>query len=363
MKGIPWTSGAEIARFIRSFFDERSAVTAAVFLLLILVGIVDYVTGFSFSFSVFYLLPIILAGWWVGRGFAYLIAGLSVLSLNASDLLAGQRMEPGTLLAWNALIELFFYLIVVWLLMRWKGLHDTLEAEVHDRTRDLTAEIAAREELESRILTISEREQRRIGCDLHDVLCQHLAATALAAKVLEERSQGPAVVEAGNVVRMIEEGMTIAREMARGLTVVLSGSDNLCVALEELAVKTREHFGVECLLRSGDAQFSLDDFRTIHLYRIAQEAISNAVRHGKAARLIVTLSRIGDRGILTVQDDGSGMPDQQEPSSGMGLRIMRHRARLLGGQLDIYEEAAKGVTISCSFAVNGELPSARDDIL
>ena len=246
----------------------------------------------------------------MGRSYACFIAVLSVLTLNASDLLAGQRVDSGLLFIWNVLIQLFFYLIVIWLLMRWKGLHDTLEAGVRERTRDLTAEIAAREQLESKILTISEREQRRIGCDLHDVLCQHLAATALAAKVLEERIAGPVAVEAGHVVRMIENGMTIAREMARGLTLVLSGNDNLRVALEELATKTRDHFGVECLLRSGDAQISLDDFRAIHLYRIAQEAINNAIRHGKAARLIVTLSRVGDRGILTVQDDGSGMPDQ-----------------------------------------------------
>ena len=362
MNSVRLTKGAEIRRFIRSLFAARSAAIAAAFLLLALAGIADYVTGFSLSFSVFYLLPIILAGWRVGRRFACFIAILSVLSLNASDLLAGQRVEPGLLLVWNALIQLLFYLIVIWLLMRWKGLHQTLEAGVRERTRDLTAEIAAREELESKILTISEREQRRIGCDLHDVLCQHLAATALAAKVLEERIAGSAAVEAGHVVRMIENGMTIAREMARGLTLVLSGNDNLCVALEELVAKTREHFGIECLLSSGDARLSLDDFRAIHLYRIAQEAINNAIRHGKAARLIVTLSRVGDRGILTVQDDGSGMPDQQAPSSGMGLRIMRHRSRMLGGQLDIYEEAARGVTISCSFPVNGELPSASDDI-
>ena len=114
---------------------------------------------------------------------------------------------------------------------------------------------------------------------------------------------------------MIENGMTIAVKWPAGHTRSL-GNDNLCVALEELAAKTREHFGVECLLSSGDAQLSLDDFRAIHLYRIAQEAINNAIRHGKAARLIVTLSRVGDRGILTVQDDGSGMPDQQAPSLG-----------------------------------------------
>ena len=117
---------------------------------------------------------------------------------------------------------------------------------------------------------------------------------------LEERIAGPVAIEAGQVVRMIENGMTIAREMARGLTLILSGDDNLRVALEELAMKTRDRFGVECLLNSGDAQLSLDDFRAIHLYRIAQEAINNAIRHGKAARLIVTLSRVGDWGILTV---------------------------------------------------------------
>ena len=156
--------------------------------------------------------------------------------------------------------------------------------------------------------------------------------------------------------------MTIAREMARGLTPFSQGMTISVLRWRNWREKTREHFGVECLLRSGDARLSLDDFRAIHLYRIAQEAINNAIRHGKAARLIVTLSRIGDRGILTVQDDGSGMPDQSAAFSGMGLRIMRHRARMLGGQLDIHEDAARGVTISCSFPINGELPSEFDDI-
>jgi signal transduction histidine kinase len=363
MTTVRLAEGVEIQSFLRSLASARLTAIVAVFLLLTLVGVADYASGFSLSFSVFYLLPIILAGWRVGRALACLIAVLSVFSLNAGDFLAGQRIQSGPLWAWNALIQFSFYLIVIWLLMRWKGLHETLEETVHERTRDLMAEIAAREEVESKLLTISEREQRRIGCDLHDVLCQQLAATALAAKVLQERSSGATAVEAGNVVRMVEDGMTIAREMARGLTLVLSGNDNLSVALEELAATTQEHFKVECLLRSGDARFPLDDFRAIHLYRIAQEAISNAVRHGKAARLVITLSRVGDRGILTVQDDGSGMPDQQRTSAGMGLRIMRHRARLLGGQLDIHEEAAWGVTISCSFPISGKIPPVADDIV
>ena len=237
-----------IRRFIHSLFAPRSAAIAAAFLLLALVGIADYVTGFSLSFSVFYLLPIIVAGWRVGRSYACCIAVLSVLTLNASDLLAGQRVESGLLFIWNVLIQLFFYLIVIWLLMRWKSHHETLEAGVRERTRDLTAEIAAREQLERKILTISEREQRRIGCDLHDVLCQHLAATALAAKVLEERIAAPAAVEAGHVVRMIENRHDhCPRNGTRAHTRSL-GQRQSRVALEELAAKTREHFGVECVL-------------------------------------------------------------------------------------------------------------------
>jgi signal transduction histidine kinase len=187
---VPWVRS--MRRFVHLLLAARSSAIAAAFLLLAFVGIADYATGFSLSFSVFYLLPIIVAGWRVSQSYACFIAVLSVFTLNVSDLLAGQRVDSGLFFIWNVLIQLVFYLIVIWILMRWKGFHDTLEAEVRERTRDLTAEIAAREQLESKILTISEREQRRIGCDLHDVLCQHLAATALAAKVLEERIAGPA---------------------------------------------------------------------------------------------------------------------------------------------------------------------------
>ncbi len=236
MKRVRWEAYPG-SRLFRKHFTSRYAAIAGVFLLLALVGFGDYATGLSLSFSVFYLLPIILAGWRVGPVFACFSAVLSVVSLNVSDLLAGQRIEPGLLPIWNALIQLSFYLIVIWLLMRWKGLREVLEARVRERTHDLTVEIAAREELESKILTISEREQRRIGCDLHDVLCQHFAATALAAKVLEEKIAGPASAEAGNVVSMIENGISIARDIARGLTLVPSGNDNLSVALEELAAQ------------------------------------------------------------------------------------------------------------------------------
>jgi len=205
----------------RRLLRSRAAAIGGVLLLLAVIGHADYATGLSLSFSLFYLLPIIVAGWRVGMGFAICIAVLSVVSINVGALGTNPRIEPGFYPVWNALIQLCLYLIVVWLLMRWKGLREALEGRVRERTADLTAEIAAREELESKILIISEREQRRIGCDMHDLLCQHLAATALAPKVLEEKMAGQASAEAGNVVSMIEHGIAVARDMARGLTKII----------------------------------------------------------------------------------------------------------------------------------------------
>ncbi|CAN5617820.1 hypothetical protein BH09VER1_BH09VER1_22480 [soil metagenome] len=342
------------------FWNRPAVVLGGVFLLLVLIGFLDYATGFDLSFSIFYLLPIIWAGWRLGLGIASLIAILSVLIINWVDWLAGADV-PGLIPFWNSLIQLAFYLTVLWLLMRWKGLRLALETRVRERTRDLSAEIALRAELEREILDISEREQRRIGYDLHDILCQHLAATALAAKVLESKLSSESTKEAGHVVEMTESGLTIARDIARGLSPIPAGEGNVRYALEDLAGNTRELFKISCRVETDGPEFTLNPDHAIHLYRIAQESVSNAIRHGKARSIVLSVSRIGNRGIMTIQDDGTGLQnDEQTDSTRMGLRIMRQRAEMLGGNLDILNEASLGLTISCSFPIKEEIPLADD---
>jgi len=343
-------------------FTSRARTVAGIVFLVGLVGVIDYASGFHLSFSIFYLLPIVWAGWRISGGFSALVAVLSVLVLNVGDWLAGERM--GWAPIWNALIQLALYLIVVWLLIRWKKLREALEAKVEDRTQDLIAEIAARRKLEGELLNISEREQRRIGYDLHDVLCQHLAATALAGKVLEEKmSSGSAVAghEIARVIRMVEKGMTIARDMARGLSPIPTGSGNVTSALEELAGRTSEHFRVDCRMKSDDPELAFDPSRASHLYRIAQEAVSNAIRHGKAKTITLTLSVIGERGLLSIQDDGLGMQlERPEQAGGLGLLIMKARAEILSGHLDIHMESGEGITVICSFPINEEIDAVDD---
>ena len=189
-------------------------------LVLALVGIVDYLTGFTILFSAFYLLEVGLAAWFVGRAFGMVMSVLSVIVSIGGDMAAGARYEHPFIPMWNALILLALYFIIVWLLTRLRSFQRELEAKVRHRTVALEREMSERRRLEEELLQISEREQRRIGHDLHDSLCQHLTATALAGQVLTERLGGktlPEAADASRVVEMVEEGIDLARNLARGL--------------------------------------------------------------------------------------------------------------------------------------------------
>ncbi len=175
-------------QFVKSL-ERRSRGTfiSLALLLVVFVGVVDYLSGFETSFSIFYLLAIGLAAWFLGYGFASLISVLSVAVSLSGDMAKGAHYSSFFVLAWNTIILLSFYLVVVWLLSRLRSFHDYLETQVRQRTAALRDEIAERERLERELLEISEREQRRIGQDLHDGLCQHLTGATLAGQVLEEK--------------------------------------------------------------------------------------------------------------------------------------------------------------------------------
>src|SRR6476646_2226657 len=155
--------------------------------LLVTIGLIDYLTGFEMFFSVFYLLGVGLGAWYVGRGFGFVMSVLSVLVWLAGDLAAGAHYSKPWIIVWNALILTVFYCIVVGVLSYLRGAQRDLEQRIQQRTQALTRVIEERERLESEILKVSEREQRRIGRELHDGLCQHLTATAFAGQVLSEK--------------------------------------------------------------------------------------------------------------------------------------------------------------------------------
>jgi signal transduction histidine kinase len=318
---------------------------------LVVIGTIDYLTGFEVLFSVFYLLEVALAAWFVGKGFGLLMSVLSVLVWIGGDLAAGARYSNPLIPVWNALILMVFYFVVVWLLTNLRALHRELEARVRQRTAALVREMAERQRLEEEILQVSEREQRRIGHELHDSLCQHLTGTALAGQVLGERLAAkslPEAADADKVVELVEEGITLARNLARGLYPVEMEAEGLMAAFQDLADNLTKGARVRCIFECEAPVLMHDDAAATHLYRIAQEAVRNAIQHGKPKRIGITLAEQNGLVTLTVEDDGVGVPETAQKSGGLGVQIMAHRAAMIGGSFAIEPAPTGGTIVTCS---------------
>lgn len=329
---------------------SRIALIAIAFLIVAVIGAVDYLTGFETSFSIFYLLPIGLAIWFVGRGFAIFTSILSVVVSLAGDLARGAHFSSPFVPAWNASILLAFYFVVVWLLASLRSLNRNLEGQVRQRTSALTEEMAERERLERELLEISEREQRRFGQDLHDGLCQHLTGATLAGQVLEEKLAArnlPEATDANKVVELVEEGITLSRKLAKGLYPVDMEADGLMLALEEYAATSTKLFKVSCRFECDLPVLIHAPATAGHLYRIAQEAVSNAIKHGKAENILIRLDANEEGTVLSIKDDGTGLPEPLPKDRGMGLRIMAHRSGMIGGKFNARRDATGGTLVTC----------------
>jgi PAS domain S-box-containing protein len=271
-------------------------------------------------------------------------------------------------------------------------------------------DISARRELEQEVLRIAEEERRRIGQDLHDGLGQMLTGTTLIARGLARRlhaEESESADAADEVVRLVKEADTFARALARGLVPVEMEAGGLDAVLERLCANAERLFGIACSFEAlGDKETDryLPEVAPNHLFRIAQEAVSNAVRHGQARHVAISLARAPDRFRLVVHDDGRGFPGlvrsagadrldehtleapshdgptrpgteaplggpsggpsggaaptvRSQDNRGMGVRIMHYRARILGGALEIRSSSEGGTLVTCTVPTRRPLAS------
>jgi signal transduction histidine kinase len=236
--------------------------------------------------------------------------------------------------------------------------HDELETRVQKRTTDLkTANakletaIAERKRLEYELLEITEKERRRIALDLHDDLGQKLSGIALMTKGLElrlARRRADGAKEAAKIHGLVQETMSHASHLARDLATLDWKENDLPAALNNLAVHAQQFYSVSCKFKAKGKIPPLDPPTISHLYKIAQEAVTNAIKHGKARRVGIDLANGTDRLILTIQNNGLPFPDLKSRSTGMGLRIMNYRASLIGGSLEIKGTGRSGTCVTCS---------------
>ena len=206
-------------------------------------------------------------------------------------------------------------------------------------------DISEQRRLEAEVLDATEQTQTRVGRELHDGLCQHLVGVALLARA---RADDP---DRDEVVRLLEDGVAQARELALGLYPSTLANLGLQGALEELARHVETVSNLECVWEIAELKIEPSNDVALQLYRIAQEAAANVIKHADARKIILRL--IANQATLTleVEDDGKGFPAQGHRGRGLGLDTMRYRARLLNGDLTIVTPHSGGTLVRCSIAL------------
>jgi signal transduction histidine kinase len=310
------------------------------------IGILDVETGWELSLFVLYGIPIFFAVWyWT------LPVGI-VLSLTCTIIwwLANKAENPyttwwGYQVAALSRFAYFSIVVVAGMILKKKQDSDKAQIEALERTQ----------ELEREIVRVSEREQRRIGQDLHDGLCQHLAAIGCAAKSLADdlgNEARPETATARELVELLKGAVVEARDVARGMFPVQIDNLGLAAALDEMACAASKLTNVAVtFLEIGEARIH-DPEISMHLYRITQEAMANAISHGKPKHIVITLDRTEEMLRLIIEDDGTGFFITQGETKGMGLRTMAYRARLIGATLEVSERDGPGTCIRCELSLD-----------
>jgi signal transduction histidine kinase len=236
--------------------------------------------------------------------------------------------------------------------------HEELEMRVQQRTAELKAvnarlqtAITDRKRLEYELLEITERERRRLGLDLHDDLGQKLSGLALMTKGLERKLAARRAREAADAAKvhdLVQQTLTHARDLAHDLATLDFKDSDLPAALEGLARHAEELFKISCRFNTEGDIPPLEPGIVNQLCKIAQEAVTNAIKHAKADQVGISLANGSGRITLTVRNNGLPFPDLQGRSTGIGLRIMNYRASLIGASLEIKSAGDQGARLTCS---------------
>ena len=234
---------------------------------------------------------------------------------------------------------------------------DELEQLRQQRTALLEQEVVGRTRLEREVIDICAREQRRIAYDLHDGVGQQLVGIALSAKLLEEQLRADRPAEADKASAIVQLANQAARQ-ARLTARTLEGADgvgDLKAALESLAASVNRDCSIKATVEADGSSLPISPPVAAQLYRIAQEAVRNAVEHGAAHEVQINLAFNHEVMLLRIQDDGTGF-EANPNSDGMGLRIMRYRAQCIGGSCEVQSSRAKGTIVSCRVPMQAQLP-------
>jgi PAS domain S-box-containing protein len=231
--------------------------------------------------------------------------------------------------------------------------------QIYATARDITGQ----RRLEREVLEILDQEKERLGRELHDGLCQTLAGIAALSSTLSKRlaasSKSAGSAAAAKITKLLGECIGDARDLARGLSPLGLNEAGLDEALEALALNVQNLFRVSCTVECDRPFLRLRPEVEAHLFRIAQEAVNNAVAHGRAERIEISLKSNDGEGLLSIRDDGIGVPEAASNPEGIGMHTMAYRARLIGASLTVRRRLRRGTAVICTFPKPGAADSTE----
>lgn len=227
----------------------------------------------------------------------------------------------------------------------------------------LAQDVTERQHLRREVLDATDRERERLGRELHDGLCQNLAGIAALSAALSRRLAASGAAgdadEVAEIGALLNHAVVYARDLARGLCPAELRGTGLADALDTLAVNVQALFGIACAFERPPAWPELDPETAMHLYRIVQEAVHNALTHGRGRRIEIALCSAAGSGLVSVRDDGAGPPETDIVHRSMGLQSMAYRAQWIGGSLVVQRNAPVGTAVICTFPLPGAAPGPR----
>ena len=322
--------------------QSKTQVWVEAILWIAAVSVLDYYTPRKFNTFIFYAIPVFALSWHSGwrSGMTFAICGIVIHFL--ANLHYGPERSAHFYI-WSMVNRLASRTFVVMCGASLRRYREAIRARVEtmNRTR----------QLEREIVRTSEREQMRIGQDLHDGICQNLAAIDCATECLRLNLEAEGIPQAKTatvIQKLVRETILDARNLARGIFPAPLGGGGFSTALNDLVATTNQLRQASITFEANDHIRISDPATAMHLYRIAQEALSNAVRHAKALHIAVRVAYHSDALAITVADDGCGYSSEATNSTGMGLRTMQYRAQLIGARVTINSVPSRGTSVSCT---------------
>jgi signal transduction histidine kinase len=325
----------------------------------LLIGAIDFTTGPEISLALFYVPPVAMATWFGGRRLGLVAAVASALASFTARVPEGAQFSHLLTDSWNAATRLLIFSLGVWLLTVVRQQQDRLQKTIERKSAGLELAMAERALAEREVLEAGAREQKRIAYDLHDDLGQQLVGIAFKAKLLSDKlqSNNPGEAEeAATIARLANDAARQTRLTARKLDNAASAAD-LKTTLPKLAAAIQETCRVRVSVNTSAYSIPVGVPVAVQLYRIAQEAVHNAVEPGRADAVEIYLVSHPPHVVLTVRDTGCGYDDASVAEQGMGFRIMGSRAQSVGGSCEVQSRQG-GVTLICRVPIDGE-PASR----